>query len=195
MGLPEQHLTTWRRRSTSSPELTGRERTRTGAIYKCRHMVAAAYGKTATFMPKPIRTRIGMHPYVAWAEQSALAGTAMPPLRDRRLLHRAADQPRKASTPHQPTTNRYKRGVPASRRRAAAIRAITAPLLRIHTGPAKRRSRASFFSGRSRQSLSRLFGLTHGGARRTRPIHPGRRWTRICTFARPRWSCADGAAR
>jgi hypothetical protein len=102
------------------------------------HNTAHAYGKTATFMPKPIvgDNGSGMHcpPVGVEGRQESVRGRRLRgPLRLRAVLHRRRDQAREgAERDHESGTNSYKRLVPgfeapinlaySARNRSAAIR-------------------------------------------------------------------------
>jgi glutamine synthetase len=96
-------------------------------IYKyVVHMVAHAYGKTATFMPKPIKADngSGMHTHMSiWKGGKPLfAATAMPASANVPLFHRRRDQARQgAQRLHQPDDEQLQAPRPrASRRRCCS---------------------------------------------------------------------------
>jgi glutamine synthetase len=132
------------------------------------HNVAQAYGKTATFMPKPIAgdNGSGMHVNMSiWKDGQA-------PVRRRQvrgpepggaLLHRRHPEARQgAERDHQPRTNSYKRLIPG----------FEAPVLRAYS--ARNRSgciRIPVGRDRPRPSASRPASPT----RRRTPTSPSRR--------------------
>ena len=102
------------------------------------HNVAHAYGKTATFMPKPLvgDNGNGMHVHQSLfkdGEEPVLRRRLRRPVRNGAVLHRRRHQARESDQcVHQPGTNSYKRLVPgfeaptmlaySARNRSASIR-------------------------------------------------------------------------
>ena len=136
-------------------------------IYKyVVHMVAHAYGKTATFMPKPIKADngSGMHTHMSiWKGGKPLfAGNGYAGLSEMCLLfHRRRDQARpRAERLHQPDHQQLQAPRPRLRGAGAArlfepqpLGLVPHPLWRGRKGQAGRVP----LPRRARQSLSRLF--------------------------------------
>ena len=171
------------------------------------HMVANAYGKTATFMPKPIAkdNGSGMHTHMSiWNGGKPLfAGSGYAGLqRHRALFHRRRDQARpRLERLHQPDHQQLQAPRPGLRGAGAAgllepqpLGLVPHSLWRGREGQARRVP----LPRRARQPLSRLFGAADGRAStasRTASI-PATRWTRTSTICRRRnWStCRPSAA-
>ncbi len=170
------------------------------------HMVAHAYGKTATFMPKPIAkdNGSGMHTHMSiWKGGKPLfAGNGYAGLSETALyfIGGVIKHARALNAFTNPTTNSYKRLVPgfeapvllaySSRNRSASCR--------IPYGAGEKAKRVEFrFPDAHGQPLSRLFGAADGRPRRHPEPHPSRaiRWTRTSTTCRRRsWSTSRRSA-
>ena len=154
-------------------------------IYKyVVHQVAAAYGKTATFMPKPIKedNGSGMHTHFSiWNEGKPLfAGNGYAGLSEMCLFFIGGiiKHAKSLNAFTNPSTNSYKRLVPgyeapvllaySARNRSASCR------IPYGTGPKSKRGRGAV-PRCARQPVSRLCGADDGGDGRHREQDPSRR--------------------
>ena len=176
-------------------------------IYKyVVHMVAQAYGKTATFMPKPIKSDngSGMHTHMSiWNGGKPLfAGNGYAGLSETALyfIGGVIKHAKALQRLHQPDDQQLQAPGPGLRG-AGAARLFEPQPLRLLPDPLRRRREGQAgrvpLPGRARQPLSGLFGDPDGGPRRDPEPDPSRaiRWTRISTICRRRsWSTSPPSA-
>ncbi|MDF5920561.1 type I glutamate--ammonia ligase [Pseudomonas aeruginosa] len=149
----------------------------------CVHNVADAYGKTVTFMPKPLYgdNGSGMHVHMSISKdgKNTFAGEGYAGLSgDRPVLHRRHHQARQGPERlHQPSTNSYKRLVPgfeapvmlaySARNRSASIR------IPYVSSPKARRIEARFPDPAANPYLAFAALLMAGLDGIQNKIHPG----------------------
>jgi len=155
--------------------------------------VAHAYGKTATFMPKPIvgDNGSGMHVHMSLgkAGKNLFAGTKYGGLSDIALYYIGGiiKHARALNAFTNPGTNSYKRLVPGFE--APVMLAIPRATVRVHPYPARSQSEGpphrSPFPGLDRQSYLAFSAMMMAGLDGIQnKIHRAKPWTRIYTIFR-----------